>query len=94
MHILPNNSNFKMVNSNDFGVEMKEEWEEWKTKQEKVVQELKETLNTETKKDVLFGGAIVASVVAAYAFLKDPCYLVALTLTGAVAFCLYKFLGK
>ena len=78
--------------------EMKEEFEEWKTRQEHVVEEVKETLEeikkTETKKDVLIGGAIVVSVLVVSAILKNPQYLVALSVTGALGFLLYKNLMK
>ena len=78
--------------------EMKEEFEEWKNRQEHVVEEVKETLEeikkTETKKDVLIGGAIVASVIFVSAILKNPRYLVALTVTGALGFLLYKNVMK
>ena len=74
--------------------EMKEEIEEWKNRQEHVVEEVKETLEeikkTETKKDVLIGGAIVVSVLVVSAILKNPQYLVALSVTGALGFLLYK----
>ena len=78
--------------------EMKEEFEEWKTRQEHVVEKVKETLDeikkTETKKDVLIGGAIVVSVLVVSAILKNPQYLVALSVTGALGFLLYKNLMK
>ena len=78
--------------------EMKEEFEEWKNRQEHVVEEVKETLDeikkTETKKDVLIGGAIVVSVIVVSAILKNPHYLVALTVTGALGFLLYKNVVK
>ena len=78
--------------------EMKEEFEEWKTRQEHVVEEVTETLDeikkTETKKDVLIGGAIVVSVLVVSAILKNPHYLVALTVTGALGFLLYKNVMK
>ena len=78
--------------------EMKEEFEEWKSRQEHVVEEVKETLNeikkTETKKDLLIGGAIVVSVLVVSAILKNPHYLVALTVTGALGFLLYKNVMK
>ena len=62
---------------------MKEAWEEWKTKQRDVVQEIKETLGeiekTEPKKEVLFSGAFPVIAVSTI-----------LAVTSALSFWLYE----
>ena len=77
--------NLKMVSDKDLG-EVKQALEESK---DSVVREINDPLvENESRKEILFGGAIIVSVIAVSIITNDPFYMVA-AVTGALGFWLW-----